>query len=134
MVFTFDSQGAIDFSNKERALPSLTELSPYKKTPEDKFGCWRLEVGSYKVRTNEIVTLPNDLIALAFPRSSLLRMGAFTQHGVWDAGFSGKGEFILVVKNPHGLNLKQNARIAQLVFMPINETTQGYKGIYQHHR
>jgi dUTP pyrophosphatase len=68
---------------------------------------------------------------MAFPRSSLLRMGAFTQTGVWDAGFKGASEFILIVQNPAGLKLKQNARVVQLVFTKINETAQGYNGIYQ---
>jgi dUTP pyrophosphatase len=130
-VSAFNSAGAVDFSNKERVLPECGELQPKKQKPGDKFGWWHLEKGAYKVRSNETVTLPNDLIAIAFPRSTLLRAGAYTHHGVWDAGFSGRGEFILVVENPHGLKLKQNARVAQLVFLPINETGEGYKGIYQ---
>ena len=85
------------------------------------------------MRTNETVNIPKDLIAIAFPRSTLLRMGAFVQNAVWDAGFCGKSEFVLVVENLHGLRLKQNARLTQLVFMPIHETDQGYQGIYQNH-
>ena len=58
-------------------------------------------------------------------------MGAFTQTGVWDAGFKGKSEFILVNENSQGLRLKQNARIIQLIFIKINQTNLGYQGIYQ---
>ena len=129
-IFEFDSPGQLDFSNKERRLPQGKEILPEKEKPQDQFGWWQLKPGTYKVRTNEVISLPNDLIALAFSRTSLLRMGAFTQHGVWDAGFSGKGEFVLVVGNAHGLRLKQNARIAQVVFFRINQTKQGYDGIY----
>ncbi len=128
-VFEFSSCGSLDFSNKERLLSEEKELFPQKINPEDKFGWWQLGPGSYKVRTNEQVSLPNNLIALAFSRTSLLRLGAFTQHGVWDAGFSGKGEFILTVANVQGMRLKQNARIAQLVFLKVDET-EGYQGIY----
>lgn len=131
MVYSFEGKGALDFSNKERLMPDTKELIPQKADPKDKFGWWDLPKGSYKIRTNEAVNLPNDLIAIAFPRSSLLRMGAFTHNGVWDAGFQGRGEFILAVDNPYGMRLKQNARITQLVFLPINETDQGYKGIYK---
>jgi dUTP pyrophosphatase len=130
-VFKFESGGAVDFSNKERVIPDCQEILPQKQNPQDKFGWWNLEKGIYKVKTNETVNLPNDLIAIAFPRSSLLRMGVFTHHGVWDAGFQGKGEFILAVDNPHGIKLKQNARLTQLIFLPINEAQEGYKGIYQ---
>jgi len=130
-VFTFATSGSVDFSNKERMIPDCQEILPQKQSRQDKFGWWSLEKGIYKVKTNETVNLPNDLIAIAFPRSSLLRMGAFTHNGVWDAGFQGKGEFILAVDNPHGIKLKQNARLNQLIFLPINETKEGYKGIYQ---
>lgn len=131
-IFEFESPGQLDFSNKQRQLPECGEIHHEKEKSEDKFGWWNLKKGIYKVKVNEKVNLPNDLIALAFSRTSLLRMGASTSHGVWDAGFRGKGEFILVVDNPFGLKLKQNARIAQLIFIKINETAQGYEGIYQH--
>lgn len=130
-VFEFKDAGALDFSNKERVVPEAGELQPKKNVLEDKFGWWNLKKGAYKVRTNEVINLPNDLIALGFSRTSLLRMGSFTQHGVWDAGFKGKSEFILVVDNPKGMRLKQNARIAQLIFIKINATEKSYKGIYQ---
>ena len=129
-IFEFTSSGSLDFSNNERVLPETKEILPKKATPEDKYGWWQLEKGVYKVRTNETVSLPNNLIAMAFSRTSLLRMGAFTQHGVWDAGFCGKSEFVLIIENPKGIKLKQNARIAQLVFLSIDET-ESYKGVYQ---
>ncbi|MBI2447663.1 MAG: deoxyuridine 5'-triphosphate nucleotidohydrolase [Candidatus Omnitrophica bacterium] len=130
-VYGFDTAGALDFSNKERIVPEGKEILPQKEKPGDKFGWWNLKKGAYKIRTNEIVNIPNDLIAISFPRTSLLRMGAFTQNGVWDAGFKGKSEFILVVENPNGLRLKQNARITQLIFERINKTDKGYNGIYK---
>ena len=130
-VFEFLSSGALDFSNKERTLPQTKEVCLKKKDPQDKFGWWNLKRGAYKIRTNESVNLPKDLAVVAFPRSSLLRIGAFTQTGVWDAGFRGKSEFILVVENPQGLRLKQNARIIQIIFIRIKETDFGYQGIYQ---
>lgn len=130
-IFEFTTAGSLDFSNKERKLPEAKEIPLQKGNPQDKFGWWQLKKGIYKIRTNEVVNLPKDLIALAFSRTSLLRMGAFTQHGVWDAGFRGKGEFVLTVGNPAGIRIKQNARIAQLVFFNVKETDAGYQGIYQ---
>jgi dUTP pyrophosphatase len=129
-IFEFESGGALDFSNSERVIPQAKEVLPKKNKPEDKFAWWDLRRGAYKVRTNETVNLPNDLVAIAFSRTSLLRMGVFTQNGVWDAGFSGRSEFILVVENVHGLKLKENARLVQMVFLRVKET-QGYKGIYR---
>jgi len=130
-IFAFGKEGAVDFSNKERKLPECAQIETQKRSADDKFGWWSLKKGAYKVRTNEKVNLPTDLIALAYTRTTLLRIGAFTQHGVWDAGFKGRGEFILVVENPNGIQIKQNARIAQLIFTSITETSHGYEGIYK---
>jgi len=130
-IFKFNGAGALDFSNKEREIPVEKELVPKFKNPRDKFGWWNLKKGAYKIKTNECVNIPKDLVAIAFSRSSLLRMGAFTQTAVWDAGFRGISEFILIVNNPKGIRVKQNARIVQLVFLKINEVTHGYQGIYQ---
>jgi len=130
-IFEFDTAGSLDFSNSERVVPAGKELMPLKANPQDKYGWWQLSKGSYKVRTNEAVNLPNNLAALAFARTSVLRMGALTQNGVWDAGFMGKGEFILTVENPQGIKIKENARIIQLVFFRVEETEE-YNGIYKH--
>ncbi len=130
-IFEFKDCGVLDFSNKERRLSGCTELVPEKEKPEEKFGWWLLKKGIYKIRTNEVVNLPLDLVGIAFPRSSLLRLGAFTQTGVWDAGFRGESEFVLVVENPNGIKIKQNSRIIQLAFLRMNETNEGYNGIYQ---
>jgi len=129
-VFEFESAGDLDFSNSQRIVPQGKELTPKKRKDDDKYGWWELPQGAYKVRTNEAVNLPNNLAALGFTRTSLLRMGALTQNGVWDAGFKGRGEFILVVSNPKGINIKQNARVVQLVFVGVRETEE-YQGIYK---
>lgn len=130
-IYQFSAPASIDFSNRQRYIPQGVKLLAKKGSQDDKFGWWHLRPGAYKVRSNESFCLPPDLIAIAFPRSSLLRSGSFTQTGVWDAGFKGKAEFILVVANKKGMKLKENARIVQLIFARINKSSQGYKGIYQ---
>lgn len=128
-IYRYDTQGKLDFSNSERIISDCVEIKPEKEKGDDKYGWWQLKKGGYKIKTNEKVNLPNNLAALAFSRSSLLRNGAFTVHGVWDAGFSGKSEFLIDVKNPNGLKIKENARIAQMVFIPIDKVDEGYRGI-----
>ena len=130
-ISSFDSPGELDFSNSERVLPKCTELEPQKRNEDDDYGWWELAPGIYKVKSNERFNMPNDLIALAFPRSSLLRMGAVTHTGVWEAGFRGKAEFALIVENSNGICIKENARITQVVFVPISEVEEGYDGQYQ---
>ncbi len=129
-VLKFSGSGSLDFSNSERKIPETKEVIPKKKEEDDSYGWWSLEKGVYKVRTNERFNMPHDLAGIAFPRSSLLRMGCTTETGVWDAGYSGKAEFILKVDNDNGVKIKENARIAQILFVPIDEVEEGYGGVY----
>lgn len=124
-VFRFKSAGKIDFDNKERALSEVEEI------PFD--GGWmKLEKGAYKVVFNEVVSIPQDCVGLAFPRSSLLRCGCDVHCAVWDPGYTGKSESLLVVENAHGVHLKEKAKLIQIVFMPlVHETKHSYSGRYK---
>lgn len=97
----------------------------------DTMGWADLAPGSYVVRYAERVALPTDCAGLAFPRSSLLRMGVHVPTAVWDAGYVGRGEGLLVVANPHGARVQRGARIAQLVVFRLTRETVGYAGRYQ---
>jgi dUTP pyrophosphatase len=130
-IHRFKGSGKLDFSNSEREIPETEKIEPEKKDEEDDYGWWKLEPGAYKIRTNEIVDLPEDVIAFAYPRSSLLRMGCTIENGVWDAGFRGRSEFLLIVENEDGVEIKENARVNHIVFEKIQETGEGYEGRYQ---
>ncbi|WMW21478.1 deoxyuridine 5'-triphosphate nucleotidohydrolase [Methanolobus mangrovi] len=126
-IETYTGAGAIDFDNSERETPS-TEPVPF-----DENGWAHLGPGTYKITFNEIVNIPLDLAAIARPRSTLLRCGANIGTAVWDSGYRGRSESMLVVHNPHGFKLKMNARVMQLLFFSLHsELTEGYCGKYQH--
>ncbi|MBE8539535.1 deoxyuridine 5'-triphosphate nucleotidohydrolase [Geoglobus acetivorans] len=113
----------IDFDNSERVLPEVEEI-------EFENDWVFLEKGYYRVYLNEVVRIPEDMMALARPRSSLIRAGANVLTAVWDAGYIGRSEVGLVVYNESGIYLKRNARIVQLVFFRLDNRTEGYSGIY----
>ena len=122
----FLGPGALAFDNAERELP------PTEPLPFDERGWLTLDPGAYKVRFNETVSVPLDRYAIARPRSSLLRMGTSVPSALWDSGFRGRGEALLVVHNPHGLRLRQGARLVQLVFFTLPAPVeQPYNGRYQ---
>ncbi|MFB6077243.1 MAG: deoxyuridine 5'-triphosphate nucleotidohydrolase, partial [Candidatus Nanohaloarchaea archaeon] len=129
-IHTYESGGRLDFSNDERDIPDSDPVAPEKHDTEDEYGWWDLDPGVYKVVANETVDIPNDLMAFTFPRSSLLRMGATIDNAVWEAGFEGTGEFMLHVENPDGISVKENARVNQIVFVPLEDATDGYDGVY----
>jgi dUTP pyrophosphatase len=117
--------GSLGMSNAERVLP---ERSPLEFDLE---GWAHLPQGVYGLRFGEVVNFPLDCGGLAFPRSSLMRMGAWVPTAVWDAGYRGKAESLLQVTNPAGLRLQKGARVVQLVVWRLNQAAQqGYQGAY----
>jgi dUTP pyrophosphatase len=116
--------GKIDFDNSERVLPETEEI-PF----EDEWVF--LEPGVYRAYLNEVVNLGDDIMAIARPRSTLVRSGINVLTAVWDAGYEGRSEVGLEVINRKGVWLKRNARIVQLVFIKLTSRTEGYKGIYK---
>jgi dUTP pyrophosphatase len=124
-VSTLESSGCIAISNAQRQVSKLQSLSFSKDDYLD------LSPGSYLITFNEIVNLPENVMALGAPRSSLLRCGVTVHMAVWDAGYSGRSQSLLVVFNPQGFRIQRNARVAQLVFIELADKTEGYNGIYQ---
>lgn len=126
-VSRYEGTGTIAVTNAGRVLPGTFDL------PFDSTGFVHLTPGPWHVRFNEVVSLPDWLMAYARPRSSLLRSGVALHTAVWDAGYSGRGASLLVVYNPDGFRLQANARIAQLVFHTLSgATSETYAGAYQH--
>ncbi len=123
-VARIKGHGRLDFDNSERVIPDTEEV----EFSDD----WVfLEKGYYRAYINEVVRIPEDMMALARPRSSLIRAGANILTAVWDAGYIGRSEVGLVVYNEDGIWLKRNARIVQLVFFRLDSETEGYSGIYR---
>ena len=118
--------GVVDFDNSERRTPETDALVP------DDNGFWHLGAGPYWIVYNEIVTIPPDVFGLARTRSTLLRSGAQIGTALWDSGYSGRSGSLLVVHNPAGIRLKQNARVLQLVFFGLDApAAKTYQGRYQ---
>lgn len=125
-IKTIEGAGAVDFDNSRRKVPDSNPL----EFGND--GWIHLPKGIYKVLFNEIVNIPMDLAAIAKPRSSLIRCGATLETAVWDAGYRGRSESMLVVYNEAGFRLKKDARIMQLLFYTLDtKVEKGYSGIYQ---
>jgi dUTP pyrophosphatase len=124
-ISLLQTPGQIAVSNTERLV---SELSPLEF---DGTGFINLESGIYSITYNEIVHLPNNVMALARPRSSLLRCGVTVGTAVWDAGYSGRSESLLNVYHPGGFRIQKNSRIVQLVFFRLTGNTEGYSGTYQ---
>jgi dUTP pyrophosphatase len=124
-VALLQTAGKMAAVNSERVI---SELAPLEF---DSAGSLKLAPGCYLITYNEVVHLPKNLMALGRPRSSLLRCGVNVGTAVWDAGYEGRSQSLLIVHHPRGFTLQKNARITQLVFLELTGETEGYQGIYQ---
>ncbi|MBA3277056.1 MAG: deoxyuridine 5'-triphosphate nucleotidohydrolase [Chloroflexia bacterium] len=125
-VSRYLGQGQIGRETGDRTLPELAPLA------FDMDGWITLEPGPYHILYNEIVSLPESLMALGRPRSSLGRSGVTIHTAVWDAGYSGRSTSLLSVLNPEGFRVQRDARVMQLVFVGLaTATAEGYAGQYQ---
>jgi len=125
-VALFSSPGTLGPRSDDRILSGTSPLV------FDGLGRVDLLPGCYLVTYNEVVNLPTGIMALARPRSSLLRCGVSIHHAVWDAGYSGRSQSLMVVYNAQGFRLHRNARIVQMVFLALSrQVAQGYQGLFQ---
>lgn len=120
------SAGSMGADSTQRELSSLETL---EFGPDD----WLdLRPGAYLVTFNEVVNLPLDVMALGRPRSSLLRSGVSLHTAVWDAGYRGRSQSLLVVHHPSGYRLQRGARLMQLIFFRLPQAAgEGYQGRFQ---
>jgi dUTP diphosphatase len=124
-ISLFQNAGQIGTENTERRLPALAPLI------FDNDGFMNLIPSSYLITYNEIVHIPKNIMALGRPRSSLLRCGVTIGTAVWDAGYEGRSQSLMVVYNTQGFRAQKNTRVMQLVFFRLTSETEGYNGIYQ---
>jgi dUTP pyrophosphatase len=128
-LWRFSGSGTLGRAGADRRLPERESVA------FDADGWCELPPGQYGVRYAERVEMPPDCGGLCFPRSSLLRMGMHVPTAVWDAGYHGNGEGLLIVGNPYGARLQRGARIAQLVLFRLTEPTAAtYRGQYHEPR
>jgi dUTP pyrophosphatase len=124
-IFSLEGPGVIPVDNANRQLSKIEPL-PFNDANHVHLG-----PGNYLIIYNEVVTLPKDVMALGRTRSSLLRCGAAIHTAVWDAGYSGRSQSLMVVYNKDGIVIEKNARLMQLVFFHLGSETEGYCGVYQ---
>ena len=122
-IFKLNGGGALDYTNEKRELPDQIEI--FNSDKDNKI---ILKEGIYTVQIADKVKIPNNMAGFAYPRSSLLRMGATIYTAVHDPGYGGAPTYLLQVFNP--ITIYKDARIAQIVYIECNNVNGEYEGIY----
>ena len=112
-VFRVTGAGQLDFGGSEFAPADREKLSPQRANPDDDYGWWKLERGTYVIRYNEALSLGEGQRAQVFPHQRLLQAGATHATFVVD-GAQDPVEVLLMVGDA-GCHVKENSRVSRLL-------------------
>lgn len=114
-IGTLVGRGSLDFGGSEYAPTPTAWQEPVKKNPDDKYGWWHLEPGSYLLEFNESV---------------LLQKGEKAVLQIWEeaarTGVVHPTELLLTSREPlstvmsvpkPGVDIKENARISRILIL-----------------
>lgn len=121
--FFVPEKGKTSQSKKEEMFPLVEPTVP----PREIFN---LMPGVYAFDAVQSVEMAEGEAGWLVPRSSLTRNGVDVRSALYDAGYKGGVNGIIVVHNPHGCSIERNARVAQFVIVKA-ETAKLYDGQYQ---
>lgn len=114
-ILKLKSAGELDFGGGEYKASEGDAVAPVKKSPGDEYSWWNLEHGLYLVSFNEKFNLSEDVLGIIFPHSRLIRSGG--THSPCIVSKDEDQPVIILQVGPHGLRLKENARISSLIAM-----------------
>jgi hypothetical protein len=115
-MFAFTAPGRLDFGGDEEQPAERRRLDPEKHDPEDDYGWWDLEAGTYAVRFNEAVELASGQVALVVPHERLLQAGAHHPvSGLRAPREAGEALEAVLSVGRAGLHIKENARLSTLL-------------------
>ncbi len=116
-IFRVTGPGALDFGGSEYAEASRQALQPEKAAPDDKYGWWELEPGTYIVRFNETIRQQDRHIAFIQPHERLLLAGGY--HPAYHLRDRRDQLETILIVGEGGLRMKENARLSKLLIFHL---------------
>lgn len=108
--------GRLDFGGSEFAPAEREAVAPRLAAPDDDYGWWELEAGTYVARYNETLELDPGRVGAVQPLPRLLRAGASHPAFVVEGGEGDGGPLeVLLTVGDGGCALKENCRISRLL-------------------
>ena len=111
-VYRTTGHGQLDFGGSEVAEAPREKITPTLDAPEDDYGWWTLEEGTYVVEYNESLRLDDGQRALLRPLERTLLAGA--HHPAFCLTDSRDPLHALFLVTRMGCRLKENCRLTRL--------------------
>lgn len=126
-VFTVAGEGYLGITERQTAPATL--VMAYDP---DKIQSIEVKPGDfYLVKTIEKVNMPDNLLGIFKPRSTLQRMGCFLRTAQVAPGYSGELTFALANVGPVTVKIELGARIVHIMFTEIKGSSNLYRGQWQ---
>jgi hypothetical protein len=114
-VYNIESGGSLDFGGSEYEQAAYSEITPEKKDPDDDYGWWHLEEGTYRIEYNEGIDLNDGQLALVTTHQRLLMAGG--HHSAQLVSSDCDELHMQLHVGDGGLHIKENARLSSLFVM-----------------
>jgi deoxycytidine triphosphate deaminase len=124
-IFKNNSSGFLGIEN--RKTPDVESVAKFGEDKE-----YVMKPGEYiLIKTMEKLNLPQSVVALTFPRSTLHRSGILLLATKADPGY--RGDLIFGLKNlgDQDFRLELGARVAHVLFFEVKGETSNYRGQWQ---
>lgn len=107
-IYKAENRGEIDFGGGERNDAELTKIEPNPRDPEDDYGWWELEEGTYLLEFNE--SSENVETAFLQPLHRLTRNSA-----THPSGFVEELKLVPLRVGEKGISIKESSRTSKLM-------------------
>lgn len=113
----------------ERETPEMEMIAKYEEGKIQKVSL--LPGAYYALKTIEILNMPDDLLAIMTPRSTLFRSGVYIFGGQTPPGY--KGGLVMGIYNfrDEDFELEMGARIMHIMFFQVEGESNLYHGQWQ---
>ncbi len=109
--------GHLDFGGSEYKEASVSPLAPFKNTPEEPYGWWKLHSCLLLIRFNEVLTPPEKSLVMVFPHERIVAAGI--SHPTIVVEKVDENLCVSIRVGPEGISIKENARVSKaVVFVP----------------
>ena len=114
---------------EERETPEMKLMAKYQEGKTEKVS---LEPGTYyAMKTLEKLNLPDNILALFVPRSTLYRSGVHVFTGEASPGYQGGLTFGLYNFRKEPFELEMGARLTHVMFFEVKGKSTLYRGQWQ---
>ncbi len=126
-IYEVEGEGFLGI--EERVTPKAKLLLGYREGEKKEF---ILEPGKYYLlRTIEKVNLPEGILALSTPRSTLFRSGVYVFGGQVPPGYKGQLTMGIYNFSKRKFHLELGSRVIHIMFFEVKGKTNLYRGQWQ---